>query len=91
MFYALGRDGSVPTLDELLGVPIYELRTAIEEAAADGVIYLEPLGDVHAVVDWLAAQIVEHATQAAPDGSGLGYLLAASANPAGDHQRGLYA
>ena len=78
VFYALGRDGSVPTLDELLGVPIYELRTAIEEAAADGVIDLEPLGDVHAVVDRLAAQIVEHATQAAPDGSGLGDVLAAS-------------
>ena len=78
VFYALGRDGSVPTLDELLDVPIYELRTAIEEAAADGVIDLEPLGDVHAVVDRLAAKIVEHATQAAPDGSGLGDVLAAS-------------
>jgi hypothetical protein len=82
VFYALGRSGTAPALDNLLDVPIHELRTTIEEAAADGVIDLESLGDVDTVVDRLAAQIVEHAMQPDQSGrAGLGEVLAAAGIP----------
>jgi hypothetical protein len=83
VFYALGRGGAMPTLDHLLEVPVHELRTTIEEAAADGVIDLERIGDLDAVVDRLAAQIVEHAMQPDRGVRGqLGDVLAAAGIPA---------
>ena len=81
-FYALARGGIAPALDNLLDVPLHELRTTIEEAAADGAIDLESLGDVDTVVDRLAAQIVEHAIQPDQPGRGnLGEVLAAAGIP----------
>ena len=82
VFYALGRSGTAPALDELLDVPIHELRTTIAEAAADGVIDLEPLGDVNSVVIRLARQIVEQAVQLdTNERGGLNEVLAAAGIP----------
>ena len=82
VFYALGRSGNTPSLDDLVDVPMAELHTTIEEAIADGLIDREPVGDLHAVVDRLATQIVEHAVQSDDhDRGGLVQVLAAAAIP----------
>ena len=64
LFYALGRSGTGPALEELLDVPMHELRTTVEEAVADGIVDAEPLGDLDSLVERLAHQVVDHATRA---------------------------
>ena len=82
VFYALGRTGTAPSLDDLVDVPVSELHTTIVEAIADGLIDREPLGDLHDVVERLASQIVEHAVQSDdPDRGGLVQVLAAADIP----------
>ena len=83
VFYALGRNGLGLDLEDLLDVPIHELRTAVEEAAADGIIDSAPLGNLDSLVEELAHQVVEHAIQPGrqPLGPGLGDVLVAADLP----------
>ena len=61
IFYALGRSGTGASLDDLVDVPIDELRTTIQEAAAAGIIDSSLLADSDAVVERLAREVVDQA------------------------------
>ncbi len=74
MFYALGRGGAGLTLEELVDVPIHGLRTAVEEAAADGIVDAELLENLDSHVEQLARHVVERAT--CPDRQPLQYGVA---------------
>ena len=84
MFYAMGRSGLGPSLDELVDVPIHELRTSIDEAIAEGIVDADRFSTPDALVDRLAEQIVEHATRAdrQPAEPGLTEILSAADIPA---------
>src|SRR6185295_10273790 len=58
-YYALGRSGMSIELEDLLDVPLSELRTTIEEAAATGIVDRAPLGNVEQLVEQMAHHIVE--------------------------------
>src|SRR5262245_25022046 len=62
-FYALGRSGIDPSFD-LIDVPAAELRTTIVEAAADGIVDADALGDVDALVEQLARHALERSLRA---------------------------
>ena len=84
MFYAMGRSGLGPSLDELVDVPIHELRTTIDEAIAEGIVDADRFSTPDALIDRLAEQIVEHATRAdrQPAEPGLTEILSAADIPA---------
>jgi hypothetical protein len=83
VFYAFGRSGMGTELEDLLEVPIHELRTTLDEAIAGGIIDAAPLGEVESTVEQLANLIVEHALR--PDAQslypGLGEVLATANAP----------
>jgi receptor-binding and translocation channel-forming TcA subunit of Tc toxin/ABC toxin-like protein/neuraminidase-like protein/PA14 domain-containing protein len=83
MFYAMGRSGLGTSLDDLVEVPIHELRTTLHEAIADRIVDAEPLGNVDALVDQLGHQVIEHAVRAdrEPAEPGLQEILAAADLP----------
>jgi hypothetical protein len=81
MFYALGRSGMGMSLEDLQDVPIHELRTTVEEAAAHGVVGREILDNLESLVEQLAHQIVEHGSRPGGPRSGLGEVLAAADLP----------
>src|SRR5262249_30092348 len=60
-FYALGRSGTGPALQDMVDVSVDELRTSLSEAVADGIVASVSFGEVDAIVEHLANQIVEHA------------------------------
>ena len=60
-FYALGRSGASPELDDLIDMPIDELRATLEDAVDEGIVDAEALGDVEATVTRLAEQIIDRA------------------------------
>ena len=80
----MGRSGLGPSLDELVDVPIHELRTSIDEAIAEGIVDADRFSTPDALVDRLAEQIVEHATRAdrQPAEPGLTEILSAADIPA---------
>lgn len=82
-FYALARTGTGSGLDDLLEVSIPELRTTLEEAAADGIIDPAALGHVESTVEQLARQVVDHAVRSADAelAEGLPAVLAAADIP----------
>ena len=82
-FYALGRSGAGLNLEDLLDVPLHELRTTLEEAAAIGIVESSALGDLDSVVQQLADQIVERAIRAdaQPLCPGFGDVLATADLP----------
>jgi hypothetical protein len=59
--YALGRAGLGLELEDLIDVPARELRTTVEEAAADGIVGQTTLADLDASADLLGQRLVEHA------------------------------
>jgi hypothetical protein len=83
MFYAMGRNGLGPSLDDFVDVPIHELRTTIEEAIAEGIVDADQFSDLDSLVDQLAQQILEHATRAdrPPAEPGLTEVLSAADIP----------
>ncbi len=83
MYYALGRSGLSLAPEDLLDVPVHELRSTIEEALADGIVDSETLGDPAALADRLAARVVEDATRPGrePAQPGLAEVLAAADLP----------
>jgi hypothetical protein len=85
VFYALGRSGMGLAVEDLLDVPIYELRTTIEEAAANGIVDSDLIGNLDSLVEQLAHHVVEHAirTDRQPASPGLNEVLAAADLPAG--------
>src|SRR5262245_30497233 len=76
-YYALGRSGMSLQLEDLLDVPMHELRTTIDEAAAVGIVDRATLGNVDTIVEQIAHHIVEHGLR--PDARalypGLGEVL----------------
>jgi hypothetical protein len=82
-FYALRRNGMGDTLEDLLEVPLHELRTTLDEAAADGIIDSGSLGNIDALVPELGERIIGRAMR--PDAQalrpGLGEVLAAADLP----------
>ena len=82
-FFALARTGMPIELEELLDVPVHELRTTLDEAVAGGIIEAAPLGDVEALVEQLAHHILERAMD--PEAQalcpGLGEVLATADLP----------
>src|SRR5262249_49124032 len=83
VYYALGRTGTGPALDDLLDVSLDELRTTLDEAAADGIIDRAALDNDDTLIERLAGQIVDHA-MSRTDGDlrpGLREILAAADIP----------
>jgi hypothetical protein len=83
VFYVVGRSGVGPALEDLVDVPIHELRTTIDEAVADGIVEADRLGDVESLVGELAQRVVEQAirTDREPQEPGLADILAAADIP----------
>ena len=81
-FYALGRNGTGPALEDLLDVSAEEIRTTLREAVAEGIVEPAPLEDLDSVVGRLADQIVEHAMRGTRSNPGLTEVLAAADIPA---------
>ena len=83
LFYAMGRNGVGPALDDLVDVPIHELRTTIDEAVANGIVEADRLGDTDSLVEELAQRVVERAIgdDRAPQEAGLAEILAAADIP----------
>ncbi|MDP2319664.1 MAG: neuraminidase-like domain-containing protein, partial [Acidobacteriota bacterium] len=79
-FYALGRSGMEVTLASLLDTPLHELQTTLDEAAADRIVDARSLGSIAAVVEQLAAAVVEHAVRE-PDGCELASVMSAADIP----------
>src|SRR5262245_38427811 len=84
MFYAMGRNGLGPSPDDLVDVPIHELRTTIEEAIADGIVDADQFTNLDSLVDQLAQQIIEYATRTDRQSvePGLAEILSAADIPA---------
>ncbi|HEX4568505.1 MAG TPA: neuraminidase-like domain-containing protein, partial [Vicinamibacterales bacterium] len=82
-FYALARSGAGCDLDGLLDVSSAELKTTLQEAAAEGIVDGEGLGSVETLVEHLSGRIVDHVMQrSGGDGSpGLREVLAAASIP----------
>jgi hypothetical protein len=80
IFYALGRGGLGIALEDLIDVPLAELRTTIEEAAADRIIDGALLSDLDTSLERLGSLIIDHALDPDRPGSrpGLGDILASA-------------
>ena len=59
VFYAVSRSSVGSALEELLEVPLADLRATIDEAIADRIVDAAAVGDLDAVVPRLADAIVE--------------------------------
>ena len=82
-FYALGRSGAGPELDDLIDVPVHELRSTLEDAVREGIIEAASLGDVEVLSTRLAERILEQAVSEDREASepGIADVLAAADLP----------
>ena len=82
-FYALGRGGLGLEAEDLVDVPVHELRTTVEEAVAAGVVDAEALGEMDALVERLARHVVDEAVRPGREARspGLAEVLAAADLP----------
>src|SRR5262249_11812715 len=73
LFYGLGHGGAGLTVEELVDVPIHELRAAVEEALADNIVEPDRLASLDAHLEQLAHHVVARAMR--PDRSRSDYGL----------------
>ncbi len=83
MYYALGRSGLRLSSEDLLDLPVHELRTTLEEALGDGIVDADALGDPSELSERLAAHVLEDALRPGREGGqpGLVEVLAAADLP----------
>jgi hypothetical protein len=82
-FYALGRSGLGLAAEDLVELPVHELRTTLDEAVAAGIVDAAGLGEMEGLVERLARHAVQEVVRPGHEAEqpGLADVLAAADIP----------